>query len=164
MSALSEGEASISLQLGHVSVSYQGSQSYIDDGLKDLVLALLEATPEHAEQPQLANTSTGSPTPELQHMSTNTIASTTGVKSGPDLIMAAIAHIQLVKGADKATRSDIHQEMKRATTYYKSTYGGNLSSYLDSLIKNKRLNLIAEQTYALTAQERENMEQILASG
>jgi len=42
-------------------------------------------------------------------------------------------------------------EMKAATAYYKSSYSANLSKYLASLIKDKKLVESATGMYALSA-------------
>ena len=159
------GQASIKIKVGEVSIEYQGNQDFIESGLHDLLENIIDLAPASTKSGSATmNTIPGQTTQSnLQHMSTNTIASAMGVRAGPELIMAAVAHIQLVKGKDRAVRGEISQEMKGATTYYKSTYGSNLSSYLDSLIRNKRLNLISDNTYALSASERSNMEKLLAT-
>lgn len=154
-------QAKLEVVIGDISISYEGSQSFIEVGLQDLISNIIDLAPH-----QIAAAPESSPAPSstnLQHMSTNTIASNSSAKSGTDLVMSAIAHIQLVAGKDRAVRGEILSEMKNATTYYKSTYGSNLSSYLDSLVKNRRINLIAENTYSLTAHERSSMEKILAA-
>lgn len=158
---------SIKVSLGKVSVEYAGDQNFIENGLLQLVeslietsgalpksLAALDADSVEAEKPQGAN---------VQHMSTNTIASQIGAKSGPDLVMASVTHLQLVQNKEKVHRGEIASEMKGATTYYKTTFTSNLSSYLDSLVKSKKLNLVGEKTYSLTAAERQKMESVLAA-
>lgn len=93
--------------------------------------------------------------------STNTIASLVNASTGSDLVMAAMAHITLVQRRDVAARSEILDEMKAAKTFYKDTYSGNLSSYLNSLAKGKRLNLVAKETYALPNAERQRFESLI---
>ena len=96
-------------------------------------------------------------------ISTNTIASLANANTGSDLVMAAMAHITLVQRKDVAARREILDEMKAAKTFYKETFSGNLSSYLDSLAKGKRLNLVAKETYALPNAERQNFERLIAN-
>lgn len=156
-------EATIEIQLGQLSVKYSGSQEFVESGLLSVVKDLLDvgqAVPmltieESNENSQSKTKAT------VEHMSTNTIAGEMGVKTGPDLIMAAIAHIQLVQGQDKALRGEISQQMKSATTYFKQTYQSNLSAYLDNLVRQRRINLISKDTYALTAGEKTALSQIL---
>jgi hypothetical protein len=168
MSTESEA-AELQIQIGDMSFTYKGNQQYIENGFLDAVKQVLEMRPPQngkvvgaialGEEPAVA----GSPAKNLQHATTNTIASLTDTKTGPDLVVAAVTHLQLVKGQEKALRSDILEEMKSATTYYKDTFSGNLSSYLDSLVKTKRLNMVAPKTFALTAAERQKLENLLAT-
>lgn len=95
--------------------------------------------------------------------STNTIASLANASTGSDLVMAAMAHITLVQRRDVATRRELLDEMRGAKTFYKETFSSNLSSYLDTLAKGKRLNLVAKETYALPNAERQNFERLIAN-
>lgn len=157
--------ASIRISTGSITVEYTGEQSFIEGGgLLELIKGLTKV--EFPSPPLLPAPSflpSDASSAQINHLSTNTIASLMGVQSGPDLIIAALAHLQLVKGKDKASRTDISNEMKSATTYFKSTFTGNLTSYFNSLVKAKRLNQVAENMYALSANERQNLEVILAA-
>jgi ABC-type transporter MlaC component len=95
-------------------------------------------------------------------MSTNSIAAKLGVKSGSNLLMAAAAHLALVKSASTFTRQQILHEMKTASSYYKKTYGNNLTSYLRGAISGGTLIENAENAYALGATARANLEKKLA--
>ena len=44
--------------------------------------------------------------------------------------------------------------MKNATTYYNTNMGSNLTASLANLVKSKRINESAKDTYALSATER----------
>ena len=160
-------QASIKISAGNTLIEYSGPQSFIENGLMEFATSLFDSVPQAitADTSNDTNTSraTANNSGSIQAMSTNTIASVLGAKSGPELVLAAVAHLQLVKGQDRAQRSDILSEMKSATTYYKSTYSSNLSSYLDSLLKAKRLNLIGEKVYALPSSERTKLESALAT-
>lgn len=156
-------EAEIEIKLGQLSVKYSGSQEFIEHGLLNVINDLIEFS---QNVPIIVNdevTMESAPESKLtiEHRSTNTIAGDMGVKTGPDLIMAAIAHIQLVQGRDKASRGEISQQMKSATTYFKQTYQSNLSAYLDNLVRQRRINLISKDTYALTAGEQSSLMQFM---
>lgn len=161
-------QPSIKIALGRVLVEYSGSQSFIENGLLELVESMIQASvaaPEAraAENEQANQFRDSSKAGEVQHMSTNTIASQIGAKSGPELLIAAVTHVQLVQKKDKVHRKEIAAEMKKATTFYKNTFTSNLSAYLDGLVKAKRLNLVGDKIYALTASERQKMESALAA-
>ena len=97
----------------------------------------------------------------LDH-STNTIATILGAKSGPDLIIAASACFTLVQGKDRFTRKELLGEMQTAASFYKTTYNSNFSKYLETLTKADRLRLVADNTYAVSAKEKQALEAKLA--
>lgn len=85
--------------------------------------------------------------------STDMIAALLGSKTGPHLAMAAAANLTLVKGKPKFSRKEILDEMQTATTYYNHNYSGNLTKILQGLTRSKKLNLVANNTYALSKSE-----------
>jgi hypothetical protein len=142
----------IRIRNGSFELEYEGDQTFIEEKLADLVRSLIggietrldsESTPIN---PLTSNLSV--------QLSTNTIAQILVAKTGADLVIAAIAKIQIIDGKNSAQRSEILAEMREATTYFKETFASNLSAYIDNLVKAKRLNLISRQTYALPASER----------
>ena len=52
--------------------------------------------------------------------------------------------------------------MKTAAAFYKVTYGSNLSSYIDTLIKNRSLLELGKDSFALSVGTRQSLEQRLA--
>jgi len=152
---------------GGFSCEVEGTPAFIEEKLEQLLdtcfkisaKAGISSTPIIA-----ANTANNGKleTSYDQGLSTNTIALTTGAKTGSSLVIAAIAHLQLVKGSTKVTRQEIAEEIKTATTFYKTTYTSNLSAYLDSLTKSRRLNLIAKDTYSLTSSERQRLSEAIS--
>lgn len=70
----------------------------------------------------------------------------------------------MVNGQERLSRKDLADEMKSATSFYKATFLNNLSAYLDRLVKSDRLRLVAPNTYALTAAERQALNAKLAQG
>jgi hypothetical protein len=126
-----------------------------DHLLKKAASAPTATTPSNTEN---APTNSGN----KLDLSTNSIAAHIGVSSGPDLVMAAVAHLMLSQRKDKCTRKDISDEMKSATTYYKKSMSGNLTASLDTLVKAKRLNQISKDVYALSASEKTSLESQLA--
>jgi hypothetical protein len=87
--------------------------------------------------------------------STDTIATVIGAKSGPDLIVAAAAHLHFAQGKQKFSRQELTTEMRSAPAHFKETFVNNLSSYLTGLTKADRLRLVGGHTYALSNKERQ---------
>jgi hypothetical protein len=94
--------------------------------------------------------------------STNTIAVHLKAESGPDLAMAASAHLCLVKGQARFTRREILDEMKSATGFFKTSMRANLSNTLTRLTSDNRLHLVGPDAYALPNDERTRLEKVLA--
>jgi hypothetical protein len=165
---MSEDTAKIRLKLGGLEVEYEGKSSFLKEDLFSLLqkTATLYAESRGSIPAQPAGGANGAAAPGSQSSSldhsTNTIASHLGGSTCTDLVMAAAAHLALVKGKGKFTRQEISDEMKGATTYYKVNMGGNLSKSLDTLVRGKRLNQVDKGTYALSASERSSIEAKLA--
>ena len=100
---------------------------------------------------------------ERSGLSTNTIATILRVDNGPELIIAAAAYLTIVKGQDRLSRKSLTEEIKSATSFFRATYLNNLSAYLDRLVKADRLRLVAPNTYALSAAERQGLDANLAN-
>lgn len=145
-------------------VEFAGSEQFVDakyEKLPDLLALIgnsIPSTPAKSmSHPRLTR---GEPRSDL---STNTMATVLGVDSGPELIIAAAAHLTMVRGEERLGRKDLAHEMKSATSFYKATYFNNLSAYLDRLVKSDRLRLVAPNTYALAATERQALDAKLAN-
>jgi len=158
--------AKIRIKLGSLEIEYEGRESFLEDDIFNLIKKTLSFYTEHkgvipAEPTAKSVAGTESHVAGFDQ-STNTIASHLGANSGPELVVAAAAHLMLVKGQNKFARKEINDEMKDATTYYKASMTTNLSKYLGGLVKAKRLNLVSKGVYALSASEKKSLEAKLA--
>jgi hypothetical protein len=149
----------IRLRFGSVEIEYEGSEGFLKENVPGLLAEFASLAERAPVQVSRIVGAAGSDSATLStgtfDFSTNTIASVTGAKTGPDLAMAAAAYLTLTKGADKFARKELLAEMQGATTFYNQSYSGNLSKILNGLAKGKRLNLVGNNTYALTRGERE---------
>jgi hypothetical protein len=150
----------IKITAGAVSIEYDGEQDFIEDGLLELLDNVIEKSvslpPSASSGPSPAKQATGGP-----ELSTNTIAQLLNVRTGSDLALAAISRLQIVKGQPSAGRQEILDEMREAPSYFKDTYVSNLTAYFETLIKSRRVNLVARATYALAAQERKRIQGVI---
>ncbi|MGO4715016.1 hypothetical protein [Bradyrhizobium sp. 2TAF24] len=96
-------------------------------------------------------------------LSTDTIATVLAAKTGPDIILAAAAHLHFVKEKQRFTRQELTVEMRTAPGHFKDTYVNNLSKYLAGLTRSDRLRLVGADTYALSNREKRDLEAKLAS-
>jgi hypothetical protein len=160
-------DASIRIKLGEVEVEYKGDETFLKKELLETVKELLELQEKHPTTNGAGSGDTGGHGKDtgghgkFDH-STDTIATVLGSKSGPDLIMAAAAHLHFVQGKQKFTRQEIIAEMRAAPGHYKESYNKNLTNYLERLTSSQRLRLLSEDTYALSADERKKLEAKLA--
>ena len=156
-------ESKIKIKLGPVEVEYEGSEAFLKKELPELIKTIItlskssdiniddtgeeiEVKKGHGKQVQL---------------STASIAAKLSAKSGPDLILAAAAHLTLSKQTEVFTRKQLLTEMKSAVGYFKTTHRNNLSKYIKSLLKDK-LNEPSSGHFSLTAKARKELEARLA--
>jgi len=164
---MSGNEASIRIKLGQIEVEYQGDAAFLKKDLLETVKELLELQKKHPAAPQvLSESSDGVPqhSGKFEH-STDTIANILAAKSGPDLVMAAAAHLHFVKGKSKFTRHELIAEMRTATGHMKDTYAPNMTSYLNGLKGNSKdqLRLIEKDTYGLSNKAKQALEAKIAN-
>lgn len=163
----------IKIKLGAIEVEYEGSETFLKEELPQLLSAVSDLyaksrailEPPSASQNTSANAATGSNTnvgnkPKLE-ATTGSIAAKLGCKSGPELVMAAAARLTFALQATTFARQKIIDEMKTASAYYKATYLNNLTSYLNNLVKDGKLNEPSQGNYALTAASLKDLEQRL---
>lgn len=163
----------IKIKLGAIEIEYEGSETFLKEELPQLLSAVsdLYAKSRAALEVESSGQSTsanavngfitnGDNKPKLE-ATTGSIAAKLGCKSGPELVMAAAARLTFVLQAPTFARQKIIDEMKTASAYYKSTYLSNLTSYLNNLVKDGKLNEPSQGSYALTAVSLKEMEQRL---
>jgi hypothetical protein len=150
MSELNQPSLSVSkirIKLGNIEIDFEGTEEYIRGDLPSLLELIctysvtsensLEADIDVEEAEELP--ANPDPTKQRIEMTTNTIAAKLNVKTGSDLVLAACAHLCLVKGADTFERKNILAEMQTASNYYQQNHSKNLSKSLSSLVKDNKL-------------------------
>jgi hypothetical protein len=155
----------IRIKLGAIEVEYEGSESFLKEELPQLLSAVSDLyNKSHATQvpEDSASTSTTAPKNGKIEATTGSIAARLQVKSGSDLILAAVARITFALGTDVCSRQKIIDEMKTASSFYKKTHLGNLSQNLAALVRDAKLNEPSQDNYALTAATRRDLETKLA--
>lgn len=145
-------ESKIRIKMGPIEIEFEGSEDFLKSELPTLI-ANVSALYQSADIPEDDATS-GTAPPSSQgsdlQLSTNSIAAKLHCKSGPELAVAAAAHLTLVAGKQVFTRKELLDEMKTASGYYKSSYMSNLTKTLNQLVKSK-FNEPSNGKYALTA-------------
>jgi hypothetical protein len=158
-------ETKIKIKIGEIEIEFQGSEDFIKDEMPKLLTNISEIATKHHfvpkksdfEQKQIEDIANLQTSKSITG-TTNSIAAKLKVQSGPDLVMAAAAHLTFVKGQDKFHRKDLLESIKSASTYFKKSYANNLSTYLDSLQKSHSLTEQASDVYAIPADVRQKLE------
>jgi len=172
MSELNQSPLSVSkirIKLGNIEIDFEGTEEYIRGDLPSLLelICTYSVATENSSEADIdieeAEELPANPDPAKQRiqMTTNNIAAKLSVKTGSDLVLAACAHLYLVKGADMFERKNILAEMQTASNYYRQTHSKNLSQSLSSLVKDNRLIERSKDKYALMANTKNEMEALL---
>jgi hypothetical protein len=157
------------VKIGALELDYEGTEEFVSSGLMPLIEALkkieVTAAPIRDHASGAAQRTKGGehgPTHRSELMSTSTIAQKMKGKKGPSLALAAVARLVIVGNKQNADRSEILQEMKGASAYYKDSYSANLTTSLQSLVTSGKLNDLGSNRYALHADTRTELEKLLA--
>ena len=161
----------VRIKIGEVEVEYEGDKGFVEskiiqffndfaEAVSSLPVALLSKPKIDASPSQVK--AIQNPSDSGLNLSVGTIATRLAVTSGTDLARAAAAYLALVEAQASFSRKQINEAMKSATGFFKETYRKNLTNQLRSLVKQKVLNEISKDTYALTSQERRTLEKQLA--
>lgn len=155
-------------------LEYEGDPSFLTGGIEALLVTMgdlavkvpEEVTPQieaAVQSPPVNGTSNNTAAVGGQYsFSTNTIAAHLEAKTGAELVICAMAQLELVQGKASSDRAAILAEMKSATTYYNENMRKNMSNALSSLSKSKRINQGSNNSYALSANEKKKVEAKLA--
>lgn len=152
----------IKIKLGPIEVEYEGSEEFLKKELPQL-LASVSNLHKDLGSPESGNIDTKREGGGRRlQATTSSIAAKLGCKTGPQLAMAAAAHLALVQRMNTFSRKELLDDMRSATAYYKATYNGNLSKYLHSLLKDGSLLEPSKNTYSLSADKRTELSKQLA--
>lgn len=148
----------IRIKAGQFEIEFEGDKKFLE---KDFLGLVTQVAGVFKGQPEIltAEPSASISAPTFgDHFSTNTIATKLSVDRGPELVIAAAAHLALVQKRGTFSRKEIADEMKKAPQFYKRSYGSNLAKIIDRLVKSDRLHLVGERTYSLAAKEKSRLE------
>ncbi len=167
---MSDEKTRLCVKLGAAEIEYEGGSQFLKDVIMPTVSKILGIVESRAElqrstpmlqidsSPKELSSITAA---EVSH-STSTIAIMLGAKSASDLAIAAAAHLTFAQKKERLSRQEILDEMKGATSFFKSSYVNNHSNSLKVLIKADRLRQLAPDEYGLSQQERKELEKLLA--
>jgi hypothetical protein len=156
--------AKIRIRVGSMELEYEGDPSFLTGGIEALLTTMGDLSGRMPPEMVLAKTplpGNGATPPAAGGsftFSTGTIAAHLDAKSAPELVICAMAQLELVQNKASYSRSDILAEMKAAPNYFDKNMVSNMTYSLGSLIKAKRIKEITTNIYALSASERKKVE------
>lgn len=148
------------IRIGDVEIDFEGTEEFLKQELPELLKTAMElhkAAGSPSKSGSVAATSDGKSKSQVPSLTTGSIAAKTKANSGPDLLLAAAAHLTFVAKKETFSRQELLTEMQTASAYYKKSYSGNLSKYLKGAVGDK-LSETAMNSFALTASARTEME------
>jgi hypothetical protein len=153
------------IRIGEVEIDYEGTEEFLKQELPQLLKTAMELHRASGGSSSGASDESeggAAAARKVAYHTTRSIAAKLGVKSGSELLIAAAAHLALVKGTETFTRQELLSEMQSATSYYKSSYSPNLTKYIKTALKKGLLAENGKNLYALTATARTDLEKKLA--
>jgi hypothetical protein len=151
----------IHLRAGEVELSLESDNPLAISDIKDFISQIESLAQSLVSPPRQVHVTTNSHATAdaqimLEHaplqLHVNSVADRIGAKSGPEVVIAAAAHLQIMKSKKSFTRRELIETLKLATNHYNQNIGSNLTAILKTLCGSK-LNQIANDTYSLRSNE-----------
>lgn len=153
----------LNIKYGPLEIQYEGNELFLKTelptflakvtGLNVSNIQFIPANTPHVGQAAPTAHSAGNSGP----LTTGTIAAKIGGASGSELAKAAAAQLMIFGGKGSFSRAELNREMKSATSYFKSSYTGNLTKILKSLVHDGVLLESSSGVYALEAKVLEEL-------
>jgi hypothetical protein len=165
-------DSKVKIRVGDLEIEYEGSERFLKEEFPVLLenvstlfqarIAVTGTSGQVAKEGDVLMSNESNTQRKIQG-TTNTIASRLGVKTGPDLIIAAAAHLTFVKSLDRFDKKDLLEQAQSVSSFSDQSVCRNFSSYLSRLVKSGRISEVSKDVYALTMQERQKLEEKLSN-
>jgi len=157
----------IRIKMGPIEVEYEGSENFLKEELSEILASVSKLYRESSDTTAAQNTGSNAASADGETGrvvgTTATIAARLKVKSAPELLMAAAAHLSLVVGKSEFTRQELLEQMKGATGYFKESHTRNLTQSISSQVRAGSLLEPSTGKFALSAKKRAELETNLVS-
>lgn len=162
-------EVKISIANGRWQISYEGSEDFLKNGFLETLQQLLDSpiwnrtneTPRDDAKVSSGGNTFGTRETSVPQMTMNNLCAKLECQTGTDLTLAACVYLTYMSNQEQLARREIIQVMKGATRYFKETYTSNLSSQLQTLVKQDKLMERSKDVYVLTAVYSREVEALL---
>jgi hypothetical protein len=158
-------ESRIKIKFGPIEVEFEGTEKFLKEELS-AVLDAIRKLYETSGLPPVNTADFQSPSnggTVDKSLTVSAAAKKLGVKTGPELAVAAAAILVLVQGKATFSRSELLEEMKRGVGHFEETYRKNLTNTLISLTKSDKFRSMSKNQYALSSETHKELEQKLGS-
>lgn len=154
----------IKIKMGKIEFDYEGDAAFTQDDIKELFTHLEGLSPSASESDDTPGVTLSSKasTNGVKKLHTTTIASRIGGKGAQNLVLAAAAHLQIVDSKESFSRQELLNDMKAATTHYKSTMSNNLTGTIATMIAQQSLNQLGTDSYSLSDTKLKELESLIA--
>lgn len=146
----------IRIKLGAIEVDYEGTETFLKEELPSFLRTVSDLYQNSKEIVSNEGIETNLPLRAAEtssvkiEMTTSAIATKLSVSSGSQLLLAAAAHLRIVKGFEKFERKLLSEQMRSASSFFKESYIKNLSKSIKTLMREAKLNEPSNGVYALT--------------
>jgi len=142
--------AKIRIKVGSIEIDYEGDETFLKGDLLKVVQDLQKVAPAAPFTSVKSANGESKSTAGAPSLTTKSIATALGAKSGSDLAEAAVAHLAIIKGMTTFKRAEINDAMKSASGIYNANMTANLTKILHTLLNQKTIVETAADTYSLT--------------
>lgn len=144
----------LSIKVGALELEYEGPESFSKADILELIEHLGEhstaiPTPLPINGGGTAGNANGAGGGGLTDLGVESIAARLGAKSGTDVLLAAAVYLEANQGKAFYSRRELLDAAKQGGGYYSDGISSNLTAYLTSLVKGKKLNKRGDDQYAL---------------
>ncbi len=149
----------LKMKIGSVEVDYEGEAEFFKNEFPSLIEMLSRG---YNQASSLINAveqeETFDPVSDKAKMaktsySVSTIAGKLNASTGPELLLAAASCLTFTDGREAFSRQELLKKMQDAKSYYKKSYGSNLSKMLSTFVKSGALLEGTSNAYSLSAEK-----------
>ena len=139
-------------------IEWEGNVEFLRDELPSIVEAFVASlgafSDDDLDEPAGEELNPNGSGDRIQ-ITTAALAGKMHLKTGGELLKAALARLHLVNGHQTANRKEILREMQTAKSLYRPSMSANLSATIANLIKVREVNEPLHRHYALMPSELE---------
>ena len=139
----------IEVKIGGTQINYQGPIDFLENGFVSVCERLISVSPSLPDGSQPSTTDRPNKS-GLFEFTMKTMASKLDARSGPEMVLCAIAKHHFVDGNERVTVDQIRMSMKEVPARFKPSMSKNLIAHLERMMKSGKVTEVSTGVYALT--------------